>query len=240
MTRIKICGITNREDALAAAEAGADALGFNAIPSSPRYVDTQENFEITENLPMFIQCVTVVQRPGDEEEYVPDYVQHYEDTAAESRATGLAWKRIRAFRMRDESVLDEITAYADPVGAILLDTYHKDFLGGSGETFDWSLAVRAKALTNRPIILAGGLTPENVKDALEAVRPYAVDVCSGVEVSPGVKDHAKIKAFVRAVREWDLAHDRELHESATLLGSNAEMSSVEFAFGAQAEEALGS
>ena len=78
-------------------------------------------------------------------------------------------------------------------------------LGGSGETFDWSLAVRAKALTDRPLILAGGLTPENVQAALEAVRPYAVDVSSGVESSPGIKDHAKIKAFVRAVREWDLA-----------------------------------
>lgn len=207
MTRIKICGITNREDALAAAEAGADALGFIAIPGSPRYVDPQTHFEITENLPLFIQCVAVVQRPDDEDEYVPDYVQHYEDTPAASRASGLAWKRIRAFRMRDESVLYEIAAYPDPVGAILLDTYHKDLLGGSGETFDWGLAVRAKALTDRPVILAGGLTPENVKDALEAVHPYAIDVSSGVEISPGVKDHAKIKAFVRAVREWDLEQE---------------------------------
>ena len=207
MTRIKICGITSREDALAAAKAGADALGFIAVPGSPRYIDPQTHFEITENLPLFIQCVAVVQKPDEEDEYVPDYVQHYEDTPAASRATGLAYQRIRAFRMRDESILDEIAAYPDPVGAILLDTYHKDRLGGSGEAFDWSLAVRAKALTDRPIILAGGLTPENVTDALTAVRPYAVDVSSGVEASPGVKDHAKIKAFVRAVREWDLAQE---------------------------------
>ena len=207
MTRIKICGITNREDALAAAAAGADALGFIAIPGSPRYVDTQQQFEIAsyEPLPIFVQCVVVVQKPGDEDEYCPDYVQHYEDTPGASRATGNAYKRIRVFRMRDESSLAEIEAYPDPVGAILLDTYHKTHLGGSGETFDWSLAVRARALTDRPIILAGGLTPENVKEALEAVRPYAVDVASGVESSPGIKDHAKIKAFVRAVREWDLA-----------------------------------
>ena len=211
MTRIKICGITSREDALAAAEAGADALGFIAVPGSPRYVDTQEFFAITawEPLPPFIQCVVVVQRPDDEEEYGPDYIQHYEDTSAASRATGSAHTRIRAFRMRDESTLAEIAAYPDPVGAILLDTYHQDKLGGSGETFDWSLAARAKALTDRPLILSGGLTPENVKAALTAVRPYAVDVASGVESSPGVKDHAKIKAFVRAVREWDLAQEQQ-------------------------------
>lgn len=190
---------------MAAAEAGADALGFIGVPGSPRYVDSQTYFEIAENLPIFIQCVGVFQRPGEEEDYVPDYVQHYEDTAEASRATGLAGSRIRAFRMRDESTLSEIEAYPDPVGAILLDTYHKAMLGGSGETFDWSLAVRAKALTDRPVILAGGLTPENVQDALGAVRPYGVDVSSGVEASPGVKDHAKMRAFVRAVREWDLS-----------------------------------
>ncbi len=207
MTRIKICGITRREDALAAADAGADALGFIAVPGSPRYLDTQQYFDLAccEPLPLFLPCVLVVQRPGEEEEYCPDYVQHYEDTPEASRATGFAHTRIRAFRMRGESTLAEIAAYTDPVGAILLDTYHKDTLGGSGETFDWSLAARAKQLTNRPIILSGGLTPDNVQAALEAVRPYAVDVASGVEVSPGIKNHAKIKAFVRAVREWDLA-----------------------------------
>ncbi len=207
MTRIKICGLMNRQDALAAADAGADALGFIAVPGSPRYVDPQTYFEVTTYLPLppFVQCVVVVQRPGDEEDYVPDYVQHYEDTPEASRATGLAGSRIRTFRMRGESTLDEIAAYTDPVGAILLDTYHETKLGGSGETFDWTLAVRAKALTDRPIILSGGLTPDNVQEALEAVRPYAVDVASGVEAFPGVKDHARLKAFIRAVREWDLA-----------------------------------
>ena len=204
MIRIKICGLTNREDALAAAEAGADALGFIGVPGSPRFVNTQQFFEITENLPIFVQCVIVVQRPEDDEEYGANYVQHYEDTPESSCATGQAGSRIRAFRMRDESTLAEIAAYPDPVGAILLDTYHHDKLGGSGETFNWDMAARAKALTDRPIILAGGLTPENVQAALEAVRPYGVDVSSGVEASPRVKDHAKIRDFIRAVREWDL------------------------------------
>ncbi len=206
MTRIKICGLMNRQDALAAADAGADALGFIAVPGSPRYVDPQQFYDITcwEPLPPFVQCVVVVQQPGEEEEYCPDHIQHYEDTPEASRATGFAHTRIRAFRMRDETSLAEIAAYADPVGAILLDAYHETKLGGSGETFDWTLAARAKALTDRPIILSGGLTPDNVPAALDAVRPYAVDVASGVESSPGVKDHAKIKAFVHAVREWDL------------------------------------
>jgi phosphoribosylanthranilate isomerase len=170
-------------------------------------VDPQQFFDLVswEPLPIFIQTVVVAQKSGDEEAYCPDYTQHYEDTPEASRASGNAHMRIRAFRMRDESSLAEIAAYPDPVGAVLLDTYHKDTLGGSGETFDWSLAARAKALTDRPLILSGGLTPENVQAALEAVRPYAVDVASGVESSPGVKDHAKIRAFVRAVREWDLA-----------------------------------
>ena len=204
MTRIKICGITNRRDALAAAQAGADALGFIGVPGGPRFVGAQQFFEITENLPIFVQSVLVVQRPEDAADYLAHYVQHYEDTIDKSRVRrGASW-RIKAFRMRDESTLADIAAYPYPVGAILLDTYHHDKLGGSGETFNWDLAARAKTLTDRPIILAGGLTPENVPDALEAVRPYGVDVSSGLEASPGVKDHAKIRAFIRAVREWDL------------------------------------
>ena len=205
MTRIKICGISNGLDALAAADAGADALGFIAVPGSPRFVPPEVYSEISAALPLFVKRVVVAHRPEDAEEYLAEYVQHYETATEDTRFRRGAQWRIRAFRMRDESNLAEIKAYPDPVGAVLLDAYHKTMLGGSGETFDWSLAVRAKALTDRPIILAGGLTPENVKDALQAVRPYAVDVSSGIEASPGVKDHAKIKAFVRAVREWDLA-----------------------------------
>ena len=204
VTRIKICGISNGLDALAAAEAGADALGFIAVPGSPRFLPPNVYHEISAALPLFVKRVVVVHRPEDAEEYLAEYVQHYEDASDEAHLRrGAAW-RIRAFRMRDESSLKEIAAYPAAVGAVLLDAYHKAVLGGSGETFDWSLAARAKALTDRPIILAGGLTPENVQDALEAVRPYGVDVASGVEASPGVKDHGKVKAFVRAVREWDL------------------------------------
>src|SRR5205085_10023244 len=115
------------------------------------------------------------------------------------------WRYIRAFRVKDESILQDIEnyAYADAVGAYLLDTYKVDALGGSGKTFQWELAVEVKRLTKKPIILAGGLTPENVGDAIARVRPYAVDVSSGVEAEPGRKDHAKLKAFFEAVRRAD-------------------------------------
>ncbi len=204
MTRIKICGLTNQSDALAAADAGADALGFIAVPGSVRCLSPETYQEISATLPLFVKRVVVSHRPEDAEDYLGEYVQYYEDTADKSRfRRGSQW-RIKAFRMQGESSLAEIEAFSEPVGAILLDAYHKDKLGGAGETFDWSLAVRAKALTEWPVILSGGLTPENVQDALETVRPYGVDVASGVESAPGIKDHAKIKAFVRAVREWDL------------------------------------
>lgn len=203
VTRIKICGISNGKDALAAADAGADALGFIAVPGSPRFVPPEVYQAISAALPIFVKRVVVAHRPEDAEDYLAEYVQHYDDTLEEAPLRSGAGWRIRAFRMRNAASLKEIAAFQDAVGAILLDTYHKTLLGGSGETFDWSLAVRAKALTDKPVILAGGLTPDNVCDALDAVRPYAVDVSSGVESSPGVKDHGKVRAFVQAVREWD-------------------------------------
>ena len=202
MTRIKICGITNTEDMEAAAAYGANALGFIGVEGSPRYVSEQDFFEIAADAPLFVPRVVVVDKAEDAEEYCAEYVQFYTDTAYNS--LGFASKRIRAFRVRDEDSLQELADYSYPTGAVLLDTYHKDKLGGSGETFNWDLAAQAKRLTTRPLILAGGLTPDNVQDALEAVRPYAVDVSSGVEATPGVKDHAKVKAFIRAVRAWDL------------------------------------
>lgn len=205
MTRIKICGITNTEDLEAAVAYGADALGFIGVPSSPRYVSEQGFFEIAEDAPLFVPRVVVVDKAEDAEEYCAEYVQHYSNTARDS--LGSAPRRIRAFRVRDEASLRELAEYAHPVGAVLLDTYHSDKLGGGGETFDWELAREAKRLTDRPVILSGGLTPDNVQDALEAVHPYAVDVASGVEASPGIKDHAKVRAFIRAVREWDIRQE---------------------------------
>lgn len=205
MTRVKICGITNLDDARAAVDAGADALGFIAVETSPRFVNDDTFHDVATSVPIFVSCVAVVSRLEDAEDYTRGYVQYYEDTSKDIQVSieGFAMP-IRAFRIRDEVSLRKLADYRARTVAILLDTYHKDKLGGSGEAFDWQLAVEAKKLTDRPIILAGGLTPENVTDALEIVRPYAVDVSSGVEASPGVKDHAKVRAFVRAVRTWDL------------------------------------
>lgn len=207
MTRIKICGLTNLDDACAAADYGADALGFIGVPGGPRFIHAEVYEELAPALPIFVKRVVVVQRPEDAEEYLAEYVQHYEETVDKSRfRRGAAW-RIRAFRVRGPESLRELAAYPDAVGAVLLDAYHPQKLGGAGETFNWELATQAKRLTTRPLILAGGLTPENVTDALEAVHPYAVDVSSGVEASPGIKDHAKVRAFIRAVRAWDLRQD---------------------------------
>ena len=205
MTRVKICGLTNVEDVRAAVACGADALGFIAVEGSPRYVDAQEHFEIWTARPLFVPGVVVVRRPDDAEEYGADYVQFYEEPPGGAR--GVFERGIRAFRVRDESVLGEIERYVSSdaaASALLLDAFHEDKLGGSGETFSWDLAVAIKQIAgNKPILLAGGLTPENVGEAIAKVRPYAVDVSSGVEAEPGRKDHEKLRRFIRAVREVD-------------------------------------
>lgn len=209
MTRIKICGITNSEDAWAAVSYGADALGFICVPSSPRDVSRNSAIpELLRDLPPYINRVAVRHEKGiydDRLEKRFDAVQFYANTLGTRFPVGR--KMIQAFRIRDKNSLTEIFEHDPDTDAILLDTYHQDKLGGSGETFNWELAVEAKRLTTRPLILAGGLTPDNVQDALEAVRPYAVDVSSGVEHSPGVKDHTKVRAFIRAVRAWDLRQE---------------------------------
>lgn len=215
MTRIKICGITNAEDAKAAVAYGADALGFIAVPDSPRYVNSQAQFEIWDMFqsksctrtgpPLFVAPVIVVRRPDEAEDYAALYVQFYEDPPGGTLG-GISG--IRAFRVRDADSVSEIECWLASdlsAAAILLDTYHRDRLGGSGETFNWELAVAVKQLTDKPIILAGGLTPENVAEAVATVRPYAVDVSSGVEAEPGRKDHDKLRRFIRAVRQADRA-----------------------------------
>ena len=207
-TRVKICGITNLEDAQAATAYGADALGFILVPQSQRYVEKYPNTaSIPTALPPFVSKVVVCETPymiSNAWENRADTMQFY----AHGYVTGLNLqkKNMQAFRIKDATSLEEIaTAPALPhLDAILLDTYHKDTLGGSGETFNWQIAVEAKRRFNLPIILAGGLTPENVGEAVRTVRPYAVDVSSGVEISPGRKDHAKIKAFIEAVRQADM------------------------------------
>lgn len=199
-TRIKICGITNAADARAAAESGADALGFIGVPDTPRYVSPDAVRECVQGLPPFVTCVVVVRTLLDAVGYPVNTIQHYSGDAAASPGI----RRVRVFRIRDAASLDELREYRHTPDAILLDAYHETALGGAGKTFDWSLAIEAKRIVGDiPVLLAGGLTPENVGKAVRTIRPYAVDVSSGVEAEPGRKDHEKIRRFLEAVHEAD-------------------------------------
>jgi phosphoribosylanthranilate isomerase len=216
-TRVKICGITNEEDARAAVACGADALGFIRVPGGPRYVSEPALLRVAYASRPFVSTVLVVRRPEDAGDYHADFIQFYEEELVGPCGPpeavlppSLAGRLVRAFRVRDADSLGEIERYPyrDAVAAFHLDTFHEDRLGGSGEAFDWDLAVEAKRIAgDTPIILAGGLNPDNVGDAIARVRPYAVDVSSGVEAEPGRKDHEKLKAFLRAVRAADQALD---------------------------------
>jgi len=200
MTRVKICGITNLDDAMAAAELGADALGFVFAPS-PRQVRLEQAADIVRRLPPFVSKVGVfVDSDRDEVEATAEdcglnAVQLHGSESPEFCASLLP-RVIKSFRVRDDSVLKMLPQYR--VSAYLLDTYHETLKGGTGRSFDWSIAARAREYG--PIILSGGLTPENVGPAVVAARPYAVDVSSGVESSPGTKEHDRIRAFIAAAK----------------------------------------
>lgn len=201
MTRVKICGITRWEDARRAAELGADALGFIFHAASPRYIEPARAAEIAGRLPPFISTVGVfVDAPADEIRSTIDVCRlsavqlHGRETPDFCR--GFSVRVIKAFRVRGARLPAHVADYA--VDALLLDTYRAGVPGGTGETFDWEVACEAKRLG--PVILAGGLRPENVAAAVKQVRPYAVDVSSGVEVAPGRKDHDRMADFVNRVR----------------------------------------
>lgn len=207
-TRIKICGITNPDDAIAAIDCGADALGFIFVPETPRFIGDRA-MQILAQLPPFISSVAVsadLSAAPSPTPNVPDFnaLQYY--TAQHDHATVSGSRRlVQAFRVKDEGSLEEIARQIAEYRphALLLDAYHPHKLGGAGVTFNWDLAVEAKARFGLPIVLAGGLTPDNVGDAIRAVRPYAVDVSSGVEAEPGRKDHARLRAFIQAVHAAD-------------------------------------
>jgi phosphoribosylanthranilate isomerase len=203
MIRVKICGITNLKDALLACELGADALGFNFYPESPRYITPEDAWHIICQLPPLVLSVGVfVDAELDVVNRLAglvglDWVQlHGQETP--EYCLGTEHRVIKAIRLKDQESLASVAPYRNTVQAFLLDTYRADLVGGTGETFDWSLARQAQKYG--PIILAGGLTPENVAQAIEAARPQAVDVASGVESSPGKKDPEKLRAFFAAVR----------------------------------------
>jgi phosphoribosylanthranilate isomerase len=203
MFRVKICGITNWPDARRAIEAGCDALGFNFYSRSPRYVSPKTAAEIRVRLPREIVAVGVFvnESPAGIADLARavglTYVQlHGEERPASVRAAGRAAPVIKAFRVGPRFRAAQLARYTD-AAAFLLDAYRPELRGGTGHIFDWRVA-RAAASYGR-IVLAGGLTPENVAEAIRTARPAAVDTASGVEKSPGHKDPARLRAFLDAV-----------------------------------------
>ena len=204
-TRVKICGITRPEDAGAAAAHGADAVGLVFYRPSPRYVTPERARQIVAATPAFVSTVAVFVNPTrDEVETVirdcgVALLQFHGDEAPDF-CSGFSRPYIKAARIRPElDLLKYLSPHAD-ARAWMLDAFHEDLWGGTGGAFDWGLVPRDAA---KPIILSGGLTADNVASAVKRVRPYAVDVSTGVEVSKGIKDAAKIAAFIGAVRRED-------------------------------------
>lgn len=203
VVRSKICGITRIEDALAAVEAGADAIGLVFYGKSPRAVSIEQAAAIVQALPPFVTSVGLfVDMPHDELQQLLqrlplDLLQfHGDESPADCEGHGRPY--IKALRVRPgEDVSAAMAPYAGARG-ILLDTFVEGVPGGTGASFDWSLVPENAA---KPIILAGGLDAGNVATAIRQVRPYAVDVSGGVEAGKGIKDAGKIRAFVRAVRD---------------------------------------
>ncbi len=206
MVRVKICGVTNLEDALIATEAGADALGFIIYSKSKRFIKARVVRKITLNLPPFILKVGVFvnEDPRNVLEILSyahlDFAQlHGDETPEECEYVGKN-RVIKVFRLKEVSEVEKIEPYIGKIRAILLDTYSKDSYGGTGKTFNWEIAKAVKERFDIPLILSGGLNPENVARAIREVNPYAVDVSSGVEIEPGKKDHKKVETFVKAAK----------------------------------------
>ena len=203
MVKVKICGITNLDDAMAAADFGADALGFVFFKKSPRYISPANAKKIIKKLPPFISTVGVF--VNEDKNTIKktvsqagiDIIQlHGEEPPAACRFPGhLA---IKAIRVKSIDNLEIISKYRDKVSAFLLDTYTPEVFGGTGQIFNWDIAVEAKKFGR--VILAGGLTPARIEKAVRWVHPYAVDVSSGVETEKGKKDHKKMKLFIERAK----------------------------------------
>ncbi|QAB14994.1 phosphoribosylanthranilate isomerase [Hydrogenovibrio thermophilus] len=204
-TRIKICGMTRSEDALAAAEAGADALGFVFYPPSPRHIEIDQAWSIIDVLPAFVTTTAlfVNPEPGLVKTVIQrlkiDLLQFHGDESVEF-CEQFERPYIKAVRMQPGTNLADLSQHYASAQALLLDTYVKGVPGGTGEAFNWDWVAPSKREdTCLPIILAGGLTAENVGQAVQTVQPWAVDVSGGVEAEPGKKSVAQIQAFVEAV-----------------------------------------
>jgi phosphoribosylanthranilate isomerase len=205
-TRIKICGIKDDDALLAAAEAGADAVGFVFVESSPRYVDPETAFALMSGLPPFMASVAVVADPDldafiEIEETCPTTYIQLHGNENDKVVKALGPDVFKAVRFDPQTIAAELAKWEDceDVLAILVDGQTP----GSGEPVDWQALAAHTDHLSKPVILAGGLTPANVGEAIRIIRPYGVDVSSGVERDRGLKDPALIEAFCRAVREAD-------------------------------------
>jgi len=201
--RIKICGITNIDDALEAVNAGAEALGFMLYEKSKRFVRPETVKEIIREMPPFVSCVGVFVNESREnilsvkESCQLDTIQLHGDESPKF-CQGIPGKVIKAFQLRTPKTLNTVATYQ--TNAWLLDSYSPAARGGTGDSFNWDW-VKAASPLDRPVIIAGGLTPDNAADCVLATRPYGLDVSSGVEISPGKKCAKKMKDFVTAARE---------------------------------------
>lgn len=202
--KAKICGITNLEDALASVNAGCDALGFVFYKKSPRYIAPEKAKNIIKSLPKSVIKVGVFVNSKERTiKHVArmcglDILQFHGDESPEFCSRFNGYKVIKAFRVKDGLDLENILKYRP--FAYLFDTYVKSKVGGTGKSFDWKLIRHVDGI-KRPIFLSGGLTERNVKEAIESVHPDWVDVSSSLEMSPGRKNHNKVKDFIRAVKE---------------------------------------
>lgn len=209
--RIKMCGTTRNEDARAAVSSGVDALGFIFVRKSPRYIDPQQAARIAAELPLFISRVGVfVNAEIDHLKKVVEragltVVQLHGMESADYCAELKMWNRsvgiCKAFRIGPGSGPCDFEDYRECADGFLLDTYVKGVAGGTGLPFDWT-TIKQLALP-KPLILAGGLNPDNVSEAIKIARPYAIDINSGVEDRPGIKNHQLLKQLISAVRQTE-------------------------------------
>jgi phosphoribosylanthranilate isomerase len=202
LVKVKICGITNIDDAMAAVEFGADALGFVFFQGSPRYISPDAAAGIIRKLPSFAMTIGVFvdEKPSQIEKTIAstgiDVIQLHGDEPPEMCA--FSRRVIKAIRVKSLASLDPLIHYQEKVSAFLLDTFSPGSFGGTGQKFNWDIATYAKQFGRT--ILSGGLTPDNIVEAVKQVGPYGVDVSSGVELKKGGKDHLKMRLFIERAK----------------------------------------
>lgn len=215
-TRIKVCGMREMAEVAAVVAAGVDAIGLIFVEQSPRYIDPERAREIVKSLPPFVDAVGVF---VDQEAAVVNEIVRYcgltkvqlHGTESPAYCAEIACRVMKVFRVRESLTSADLAPYADEVSGFLFDTFHEKAAGGTGQTFDWRLL--EKLSPPRPVVLAGGLTPENVGEAIRQVRPFAVDFNSGVEFEPGRKNLDKVRAAIAQVAAADAAALRLLADS---------------------------